>query len=362
MKDNLSRLWFDIQGKLFPHMEEELGPLSKKLLQVIQILEVVRVEAHIGSSLGLMGRPSRHRAAIARAFIAKAILNIPSTTMLLERLQMDKSLRRICGWESVGMLPSESTFSRVFTEFSLIGLPARVHEALVKESLSDHLVGHISRDGTEIKAREKAVPAEKKEKEAKKRGRPQKGESRTPKEPTVLQRQRTMSYEDLMSSFKTVCNVGTKRNAKGYKESWIGYKLHLDVADGDIPISAILSSASVHDSQVAIPLAEMSHQRVVSLYDLADAAYDCPEIRNHCRSLGHVEIIDHNRRRGEKIKFDPAKAVRYRQRSSVERVNGRFKDDFGGRFVRVRGNAKVFTHLMFGILALTADQVLRLLI
>ena len=35
------------------------------------------------------------------------------------------------------------------------------------------------------------------------------------------------------------------------------------------------------------------------------------------------------------------------------------KDEFGGRFVRVRGHAKVMCHLMFGILALTADQFIR---
>ena len=40
----------------------------------------------------------------------------------------------------------------------------------------------------------------------------------------------------------------------------------------------------------------------------------------------------------------------------MERVNGRLKDDFGGRQVRVRGHAKVLCHLMFGILALTVAQ------
>ncbi|MDM8563878.1 transposase [Candidatus Marithioploca araucensis] len=40
----------------------------------------------------------------------------------------------------------------------------------------------------------------------------------------------------------------------------------------------------------------------------------------------------------------------YRERSASERVNGRLKDEFGGRHVRVRGNAKVLCHLMFGIL------------
>ena len=44
----------------------------------------------------------------------------------------------------------------------------------------------------------------------------------------------------------------------------------------------------------------------------------------------------------------------------VERVNARLKDEFGARTVRVRGAVKVMAHLMFGVLALTADQLLRL--
>jgi hypothetical protein len=49
-------------------------------------------------------------------------------------------------------------------------------------------------------------------------------------------------------------------------------------------------------------------------------------------------------------------------RSTVERVNARLKDEFGGRVVGVRGrgHAKVMCHLMFGILALTANQMLIL--
>jgi len=37
------------------------------------------------------------------------------------------------------------------------------------------------------------------------------------------------------------------------------------------------------------------------------------------------------------------------------------KDEFGGRHLRVRGHAKVMCHLMFGILALTADQLMRMI-
>ena len=52
---------------------------------------------------------------------------------------------------------------------------------------------------------------------------------------------------------------------------------------------------------------------------------------------------------------------RYRERTTVERVNGRLKDEFGARQMHVRGHAKVLCHLMFGIVALTVDQLLRLL-
>jgi Transposase DDE domain len=100
----------------------------------------------------------------------------------------------------------------------------------------------------------------------------------------------------MLSDLPTHCAVGTKRNAKGHTTSWIGYKLHLDVADGDIPISAVLTSASLHDSQVAIPLATMTANRVTNLYDLMDSAYDAPEIEANSRALGHVPIIDRHPR------------------------------------------------------------------
>lgn len=151
--------------------------------------------------------------------------------------------------------------------------------------------------------------------------------------------------------------------------TWCGYKLHLDVADGQIPISAVLTAAHVHDSQVAIPLSTMSAQRVTALYELMDAAYDAQEIMEHVRSQGRVPIIDPKsfgrRSRNVVVRNYPrqlswAEAERYRERTIVERVNGRLKDEFGGRCVRVRGPAKVMAHLMFGVLALTADQLLRL--
>jgi transposase len=364
LQGTLSHIWNQIQGFLFPLIENEVGQLNDKQRQLISILEMVRVEDRIKVWFG-PGRPADDRKPIARAFVAKAVYNFSTTRQLLDRLANDPALRKICGWVYRESIPSESSFSRAFAEFSALELPSKVHEALIKSAMGSQLVGHVSRDATEIEAREK--PESKKVSEAPTkiifpRGRPKKDENRPPAEPTKLERQANQTLPEMLAELPRNCDVGTKRNSKGYKESWIGYKLHLDASDGKIPLACILTSASPHDSQVALPLSLMTSSRVTSLYDLMDSAYDSEIIRGQSRRLGHVPIIDSNPRRGEKVEFDPAKKERYKERTNVERVFSRLKDEFGGRTIRVRGNAKVFAHLMFGILALTADQLMRLIV
>jgi hypothetical protein len=375
LRNSLSNTWSHIQGFLFPMLRDEVGPLTDKQEQVVIVLEVARIEAFVHMWPGVQGRPPADRHAIARAFVAKAVLGLPQTNMLIERLIADKTLRRLCGWEYPGQVPSEATFSRAFAEFAEGGMPARVHEALIKRTHAERLVGHISRDATAIEAREKPVKTERPEPSPpkRKRGRPRKGEvAVVKKEPRRLERQAGMTLPEMLADLPTRCAVGTKRNAKGHTTSWIGYKLHIDVADGDIPVSCLLTSASLHDSQAAIPLATITAERVTNLYDLMDSAYDAPEIRARSNTLGHVPIIDVNPRRGGKVAHgDEARAqrranyrlaedLRYNERSAAERVNSSLKDSYGGRSVRVRGHDKVFCHLMFGILALTVEQLMRL--
>ncbi len=105
LRETLNNSWNHIQGFLFPMLREEVGPLT-----------------------------TQH-----------------------ERLAVDGRFRRLCGWERARAVPSESTFSRAFAEFAASGLPSRVHEALIKRTHKDRLVGHISRDATAIEAREKPV-------------------------------------------------------------------------------------------------------------------------------------------------------------------------------------------------------------
>ena len=52
--------------------------------------------------------------------------------------------------------------------------------------------------------------------------------------------------------------------------------------------------------------------------------------------------------------------IRYEKPTVVERSFSRLKEEFGARFIRVRGYEKVLMHLMFGILVLSVDQLLKI--
>jgi Transposase DDE domain len=203
------------------------------------------------------------------------------------------------------------------------------YQCKFKPLYEKRIVGHVSRDSTAIQSREKPARKQKKPKTCKKRGRPKKGEKR-PKEEKRLDKQLKMTQEERLKDLPTCCDVGGKTNSKGNKEYWIGYKCHIDTGDGDIPLSCIVTSASIHDSQVAIPLAEETAAKVINLYDLMDAAYDAPQIKEHSERLGHVPIIDKNHRKNEKeaskreakaqanLHWTLPEKVRYNQRSSAE--------------------------------------------
>ena len=364
LRETISWLMGTLQRSLFPYFEECSGtPLTEKQKQLIQILEIVQVEKFVPKKAAnqWMGRKVREREAIARAFVAKKVYSYPTTCSLITALQETPNLRRICGFEKKSDIPSESTFSRAFQEFAASGLGDRVHHLLVETNLQSELLGHISRDSTAIAGREKPVPKPKKEKAPpRKKGRPARGEIREQKPESRLVRQVAQEAQESLKEIPVVCDVGVKRNSQGYQETWIGYKLHADVNDCGLPVSVVLTSASVHDSQVAIPLMKMTSSKVDYLYDLMDSAYDAQQIYEVSRGLGHVPLIDKNPRGREVLPMAPHEAIRYNERTVSERFNNRLKEEFGGKNVRVRGYEKVKLHLMFGVITLFADQLIKL--
>lgn len=372
LKTKISQFWHTVQGNLFAWLEEELPPLSKKQQQLVLCLELIRIEEFIPSFVqGFRGRPIKNRAAIARSFIAKAIYNFPTTTVLIDRLHSDISFRRLCGWENRNNIPSESVFSRAFAEFAESDLPSKVHEALIIESYQSEIVGHAITDATSIEAREKPKKLAKKKQ---KKGYRKIGEKQ-PHKMTRIEKQAAgvLSLEEMLKELPRYCDTGAKTNSKGHLKCWNGYKLHITTDDNGVPLAAITTSASLNDSQVAIPLAKITAQRVVNLYDVMDSGYYAEAIKKHSEFLGHVPIIKRpakttkekednacNKKAYEILNWMPSEDKRYECRTTVERAFARLKDEFGANFVRVRGGIKVCAHLMFSVLAFAADQLLKI--
>src|ERR1700730_17002149 len=375
-----------LQEELFPLLQSSVGPLNGQMQLLASVISLAPLERMLYARRASTGRPTKDRAALATAFLAKAVLNLPTTRDLISRLRVDEALRRFCGWSSIQALPHESKFSRAFAEFAETELQ-QLHEAVIATTQNQRLIGHIARDSTAIPARErfpettqqkKQKKKQKKQKKAKQckrtRSKGSLGKAKAAQSGTRIQRQRHQKLAGMLSDLPRQCDIGAKKNSHGNLQYWRGYKLHLDVADGQVPISAVLTSASVHDSQVAIPLMMLTSQRVTHLYELMDSAYDAAAIHAHSRQLNHVPIIAPHGRRGTKKpsqlpKVFPDKPTpqltwaqqeRHRERTMSERVNARLKDEFGASHLRVRGAAKVMAHLMFGVLALTVDQWMRM--
>jgi hypothetical protein len=362
LREAVSWLTGTLQRNLIPGLEECCErPLTDKERQLVSILELVQIEKFAGRPVPRFGRKPWERQALARAFVGKAVYNHPHTRATLEALRASPVFRRICGFMRRSDVPSESTFSRAFAAFAGIGLGEKIHQVLVARWVKPELVGHISRDATAIRGREKPRAKSRPPKPApRKKGRPRRGEVREPKPETRVERQCRQSAAAALAELPVHCDVGAHKNSKGYKQTWIGYKLHVDVHDCGLPISAVLTAASLHESQVAVPLMKMTSERIDYLYDLMDSAYDAKPIYEVSRSLGHVPIIAKNGRRKEVVLLAPHEAVRYQERTVAERFNSRLKEGFGAGNVMVRGAAKVRLHLMLGVIALFADQLLKL--
>jgi len=365
----------NFEKTLFPALQEQLGVLSSKEERLMRILELAEIELYVSEVK--ITNPPKHRKEIARAFVAKAVYNIQTTRDLIDRLKVDRVLRIICGWRYVRSIPSESTFSRVYGELARSRIADKTHQAFIKEYLSDTLFFYNSTDSTAIDVREKPLKKEKVPKVKQKRGRKRLDDPTpiVPKELSVCNHQRTMdSTAKMLAPISTSTDIGRKINAKGNGYAWIGGKLHLGVVDGDIPITAIYTCASVHDSQVAIPVINETTKRVDYLYDLCDKAYDSEPIVAFSKTRGHTPIIDINPRNCEETKiaiegdkllakmgFTTPMSNHYNHRSSVERVNSYLKDSFGCKHIYVKGATKVASHLMFGVLALCIHQSIKLL-
>lgn len=372
-RKTLSHFSNNLNNTLFPRLQEQLGALTEGHKRLLAILELIRIEEFVRSSKFRDGRPPKDRCAMARAYVAKIVLKIPYTKQLIERLKEDKHLRTICGWDYIAAIPNKSKFSRVFKEFASYSLPDKAHQALIKDVYKDKIIGHVVKDSTPLEVREKAL--RKNSKENRKKAKADKKKAEKAGEWTRRQKQlKVQNLDQMINDLPKQCDIGMKKSGQGYTMTWKGYKVHAAVDDHCIPLAVIVTSASLNDCEVAIPLASKANQVVINFYDLMDAAYDHPEIKEQSKSLGHVPVIDKcpsgkaqkiekqtEKNRKKTLNFKTAEDLRYHERFSKERFNAVYKDYNVVRSLFYRGYEKVSCHVMFGVLTVAATLLISLI-
>ena len=196
-----------LQGELIGLLERDYIGLTPKLEQIIRAFEFTQIELTAGRDRGYAqgrgaGQPEADRCALACAFLAKAVLDLKTTRALIDRLQADSKLRRLCGFDLRFALPSEATFSRAFEEFAATELLQRVHAGMIKDTLGEQLIGHISRDSMAIQARETIAKRTRPKwfwpRKKTNPGVPKKGEVRPTPEPSLLERQRGQTLAQML--------------------------------------------------------------------------------------------------------------------------------------------------------------------
>jgi IS5 family transposase len=342
------------------------------------------------------GRPETHdRALMIRAYVAKAVEQIPTTEALRARLRRDPVFRWIVGYRGKSDVPSAATCSRMFDQLSqCTSLPA-VHAQQVETARERQIVStdKAAYDASDVPAYEK-----------------------------------TCRHADAQDPERA--SWGMKTGPKGQKYRWFGYKLHLAVAAGSLfPVAALTTTATRHAVNMARPLVKMTTDRdmgqqvaifdagydqatlyqdlqeqglipIIPLnrhggeapegrdalgrptcsmgYTLTLAGYDattetqkfrCPHATGHvdcpmgmawCSSsnYGYVEkiaIADNPREVGRIVRDTEKWDTLYDLRTSVERAFSYLKEQLNLRTVRVRGRRKVQTHNLLAVIALAAS-------
>jgi len=137
---SLGMLWNSIQSWLFPFLEDEVGALDEKHRQFVAVCELCAPQDYMNAYRWIgNGCPPSDRLALCKAYIAKAVWDFATTRDLIDAIRHRPALRRLCGWETLGEVPSEATFSRAFDVFARDGRPQQIHEALIQTHYAEAL-------------------------------------------------------------------------------------------------------------------------------------------------------------------------------------------------------------------------------
>ena len=183
-------LWDELNQGLFPWIDDNIGELDAAHRLFMAVCEaVIRPREFDYAKWKGNGRPPASRLKIFKAFLLKAVLNVKDTKELVRMLRAEPLSRRLCGWDSPGLVPSETRFCRVFGEFAERGFTDEWFAEMIVKHHGDIPAETVSYDSAPVEVRSRAAEAN-------------------------------------MAELPVECEWGCKRDSQGKRMQWKGGKIH----------------------------------------------------------------------------------------------------------------------------------------
>lgn len=237
------------QQSLFSFEEILKFQKETQLELIFSHLDLSKITKKLGKSSYDRGPKGYCSADLLCAFIAMQIERIPTVKDLVKKLRENPVLRYNCGFDVLGRVPSESTFSRFMNKLSASEELSNLFKETVLKAKKLGIINgnNVSIDSTKLSSYEAAVPKSK-------------------------------ITDDGMNP-----NWGMKRDTNGNNIRWFGWKLHV-VCDSksELPVEVLVTPANVYDGTQALPLIESLKESYAGAikprYYTMDSGYDFESI------------------------------------------------------------------------------------
>ncbi|MBE7541585.1 MAG: hypothetical protein HS123_04355 [Solibacteraceae bacterium] len=245
------------QQHLFPRLEAELGTLSPQLQLLSAVINLIPSSppSMLRRAPTLPTRPRSHRPRhrLPRQGRPQPPHHPPAHRPPQDRLPSAASAAGTapppCPTNPNSPAPSPCSPTP--------SCPSNSTPPLIASTQKDRLIGHIARDSTAIEARERVPEAllEQNDKTKARQTKRKKGplpKAKAAERGTASSASAARKLDTMLANLLPQCDIGAKRNSR--VTTIIGAATNPPRRRRrPVPISALLTSASVHDSQTAIP-------------------------------------------------------------------------------------------------------------
>lgn len=241
---------------------------QSRLELILSQIDVSKLVSELRKSMTSKGPKGYEFESLIYSLLAMQIEKIQNIKHLVLKLKENPVLRYCCGFDILGSVPSESTFSRFLEKLSNSQELYKLFHALVIKAKELGIIDgeHVSIDSTKLNSYEAAKPK-----------------------------------KDIVDD-GTNPNWGMKRDTNGNNIRWFGWKLHiLCDSKSELPLDILVTPASKYDGSLALPLIEQFYSNYKGIfkprYYAMDSAYDLDYVyKDIVNKYEGVPIISYNPR------------------------------------------------------------------